>query len=270
MRASSCCISESFSRTFSTFFFMPDHASGASSSCRRISSETEMPYVLSSATVAVSGSNMASVFSWRLRTSRMNPMTSYSVSCFSCAADFFSETLLSGASAPSPSWLASPSPSAPSPAVSAASAAVSAAASSAAESSPAAEGSFSSVFSPAARNAYSSRMESVSLLLRYCVNRNTHLVTHVASACLMGLASILIQPTTHVACSCAISSCTFLYLAISASKSSRGGSSPSSPFRSMKSARVCCKSSRHRYSYCTNDALNAAHSASFAKTTDWI
>mmetsp|Transcript_9304 Transcript_9304/g.39134 ORF Transcript_9304/g.39134 Transcript_9304/m.39134 type:complete len:275 (-) Transcript_9304:3046-3870(-) len=233
-----------------------------------------MPYVLSNATVAVSGSNIASVFSCRLRTSRMNPITSYSVSCFSCAADFFAGFFASVTSSPSAEVFSSPSsaalssaspssPSSPAPAVSAA-------ASSSAGASATAEGSFSRVFSPAARNAYSSLIESESLLFRYCVNRNTHLVTQVASACLMGLASILIQPTTHVARSCAISSCTFLYLAISASNISSGGSSPSSPCSAMKSAKVWCRSSRQRYSYCTNDALNAAHSASFASTTDWI
>ena len=147
---------------------MPDHASGASSSCRRISSETEMPCVLSSATVALSGSNMASVFSWRLRTSRMNPITSYSVSCFSCAADFFAGAEVTGpvSVSPSPVTAVSPSPSTSAPAGS--SAPVAPAAASAADSPGAssAEGSFSSVFSPAAWNAYSSCMESTSLLLR--------------------------------------------------------------------------------------------------------
>ena len=77
-RASSCCIMLSFSLTLSDFFFSAVHAKGASSSCFRTSSLMEMPYVLSNATVATSGSNITSVFSWRLRKSRMYPIISYS------------------------------------------------------------------------------------------------------------------------------------------------------------------------------------------------
>ena len=116
LRASSCCISDSFSRTLSIFFFRLLHARGASSSCFSTSSLTEMPYVLRRATVATRGSNMTSVLSCRLRTSRMKPITSYRVSSFSCAADFLTGFVPSAPSpsAPSPSAPASAAPPAPS------------------------------------------------------------------------------------------------------------------------------------------------------------
>mmetsp|Transcript_14099 Transcript_14099/g.33846 ORF Transcript_14099/g.33846 Transcript_14099/m.33846 type:complete len:269 (-) Transcript_14099:3287-4093(-) len=202
LRASSCCIRLSFSRTLSIFFFSALHASGASS--RRFStlSCTLMPYVLSSATVATSGSNMASVFSWRLRTSRISAITSYSMAWRSLSSTASSVV-----------------------------------------------GSFSKHRLPLFMNSYSSSMLWFTLVPRYCVYRNTHLVTHVLSACLMGLASILIHPITLVVLSAWISSCTALYRAISLSNSASSGSSPSLPLASTNSSSAVCRSFFHRYSY---------------------
>ena len=48
-----------------------------------------------------------------------------------------------------------------------------------------------------------------------------------------------------------------LYLAISSSNASSGGSSPSSPLSSMKSCSARCMSSFHRYAYLSCESLNA-------------
>mmetsp|Transcript_27856 Transcript_27856/g.46622 ORF Transcript_27856/g.46622 Transcript_27856/m.46622 type:complete len:271 (+) Transcript_27856:8285-9097(+) len=234
LRASSCCSLESFSRTLNIFFLIPDQVMGASSSWRSTLSSKVMPYFLSKVTVCFKGSNMASVRSMRLRTSRMQPITSYSAS-FNSSSVGPASTSSASSSSSLPFLWSSPSSSPSSPSTS-----------------MLRFTRLSNTTSATSMKLYSSDMLSRTRFTRCSVYRKIHLVTQVARACLSGLASILSQPITVMEGSSEISCWTCLNCDTSCSKSSKSGSSfgppPgfSAPFSSRNWCRYSLRSLVHR------------------------